>query len=104
MLVIYPFSPHTKRMRWYGIFTLFLSLASAVLSISETNGSTNTPFYPYLITAECFLLGMAAIVSCIVAGIRLYSAGVSEEVRRLIFVRHILFIFTFILCNVYFFL
>jgi hypothetical protein len=105
MLVLYPFSPHKKRMMWYGLLALFLSVISAVLSMEEIEiDPKDRKFYPYFVSAECLLLGVAAVFSSFVAGIRLYQSGVSASIRRLIFVRHILFIFTFILCNVYFFL
>jgi hypothetical protein len=73
MLVLYPFSPHKKRMWWYGFLALLLSVMSAVLSMEEiTTDMKDRKFYPIFISAECVVLGAAAVFSSIVAGIRLH--------------------------------
>lgn len=75
-----------------------------ITNMADSLNGKDTLFYPTFVSTEFALLISAAVVSSVIAGYRLFQPGVSSDVRKLISVRHVIFIFTFTICNVYYFL
>ena len=97
-----PFSSHKSRTWYYYVVTAIISVMTACLKLLSTLQADRFTYgLAYLEIIEYIVFLIFSIASIVIAAYRLLQPGVKKQLRTLIIKRHLLYIFTFLVCNMY---
>jgi len=90
-----PFASKEKRVTRYIIISLFLGSVNGILFMNTNEGGSI--FFAVVMSIYCIV----AAWSIIFCAYRLYYSGLSKQTRRLVLTRHVFWILSFLVTNVY---
>lgn len=104
-MIKYPLKPSAKRMYWFNGLTLLSSACvgfTNLVAYTRENASRNELLSSWLIFSSLIYI-ITALISIFYSWVKLRSPGISQEVRKLVFIRHVMTIFIFFFGYTYFF-
>ena len=104
-MIKYPFKPSTKRMYFFYGLTFLGSAGIGFANLAEYDRNIETR-NEILSTWLCFsssIYVITALTSIVYSWVKLRSPGISQEVRKLVFIRHVMTILLFSFGYTYFF-